>query len=473
MIPAARVLAICASVALLIPVCGFAPGTAPGSGAKMDADIIVTAAPAYEPLAALRGQERFPKGAQLLLIHAGKAEPLAAGFAASADANVSFDGKRVLFAGKKAAGDPWQIWELTLADGSVRRLVAGEGDAIRPLYLPGGRLVYARRTPLGFQLESVEDGSPPAPKPLNPTTGPGMLPLTYMRANALPADVLADGRILFESGFPLGSGSTPEMYLVYADGSGVESYRCDHGRARWGGRQLADGDVVFTHGASLARFTSPLAHEELVAAPHAEYAGAIAETASGAWLMSARASAGMHYALKLWKPGAAALETVLSVNGENLVEPVVVAPRTRPKRHPSGLHDWEYANLLALDARLSREGDLKVTPALVRLETLDAAGHAVVTGTAPVEADGSFFVKAPADRPIRFALLDGKGAVLREEHGWFWIRRGEQRICVGCHAGPERASENRVPSVLLRTTTPVDLTGANAAGAAQNPPGGN
>ena len=82
-----------------------------------------------------------------------------------------------------------------------------------------------------------------------------------MQASAFPADVLADGRILFEAGFPLGSGSTPELYLVYADGSGVESYRCDHGGARWGGRQLASGDVVFTHGASLARFTSPLAHE--------------------------------------------------------------------------------------------------------------------------------------------------------------------------------------------------------------------
>ena len=87
-----------------------------------------------------------------------------------------------------------------------------------------------------------------------------MLPLTYTRASAFPADVLADGRIFFEAGFPLGSGSTPELFLVYADGSGVESYRCDHGRARWGGRQLASGDVVFTHGASLARFTSPLAH---------------------------------------------------------------------------------------------------------------------------------------------------------------------------------------------------------------------
>ena len=87
--------------------------------------------------------------------------------------------------------------------------------------------------------------------------------------------------------------------------------------------------------------------------------------------------------------------------------------------------------MLALDARQSRAGDLKVTPASVRLETLDANGHAVVTGTAPVEADGSFFVKTPSDKPIRFALLDQKGAILRQEHGWFWIRSGEQRICVG------------------------------------------
>ena len=45
--------------------------------------------------------------------------------------------------------------------------------------------------------------------------------------------------------------------------------------------------------------------------------------------------------------------------------------------------------------------------------------------------------------------------------------RGEQRICVGCHTGPERASENRVPAVLLRTTTPVDLTGAAPAEASR------
>jgi hypothetical protein len=356
----------------------------------------------------------------------------------------------------------------------VRKVIATATDAVRPFYLPGGRILWAQRAPWGFQLEYAEDGHLPGYKFLNPTAGPGVLSLTYTQASAFPADVLADGRILFEAGFPLGSGSTPELYLVYADGSGVESYRCDHGKARWGGTQLASGDVVFTHGASLARFTSPLATETPIAAPHAEYAGAIAEMASGAWLVSVRAGASMHYAIKLWKPGSPALQTVLTLTGENLVEPVLVAPRTRPKRHPSGLHPWNYANMLALDARLSRDGDLKTTPASVRLETMTASGQTVIAGTAPVEVDGSFYVKTPADRPVRFALLDKKGAVLRQEHGWFWIRSGEQRICVGCHTGPERASENRVPAVLLRSTTPVDLSGAKDANAAQQgKPGGN
>jgi hypothetical protein len=467
------VLSIAATVALLIPVCGSAPNTAQSSGPAVGVDIIVTAAPVYEPMAALRGEERFPKGAQLLLVHAGKAEPLLTGFAASADANLSFDGKRVLFAGKHAASDPWQIWELTLADRSVRRLIAGASDAIRPFYLPAGRLVYAQRTAQGFQLEAAGKEAATALEPIDSDAGSSVLPLSYIAGSAIPSDVLADGRILFESGYPLGSGSTPELFLVYSDGSGVESYRCDHGKARWGGHQLANGDVVFTHGASLARFTSPLAHEEPIAAPHGEYAGAVAETASGTWLVSARAATGAQFALKLWKPGALAMQTVLAKSGENLVDPVLVAPRNRPKRHPSGLHDWNYANMLALDARQSRDGDLKTTPASVRIETLDA-GHAVVMGTAPVEADGSFFVKAPADKPIRFSLLDDKGAVLREEHGWFWIRRGEQRICVGCHVGPERASENRVPAVLLRTTTPVDLTGSAQTDTPKTKtPGGN
>lgn len=455
-----RMLAAGAAAMALLIFCGFAstPSQRPGS------DFIVTAAPVYKPLAELRGGERFPNGAQLLLVHDGKTEPLVPGFAATADADVSYDGKSVLFAGKKTADERWQIWELNLEDHSLRKVKSTPDDAERPIHLPGGRLVWAQRTSDGFQLQSSDDGRPPEFNYMNATAGPGILPLTYLHASVFPTGVLHDGRILFESGFPLGSGSTPEIYLVYADGSGVESYRCDHGRGRWGARQLASGDVVFTHGASLARFTSAMAHEEPIAAPPAQYAGDLAEADAGAWLLSARMANSAHYTIGLWQPGDAShargrkLETVLAMSGMDLVDPVLLAPHLRPNRHPSGLHPWNYANLMALDARVSRDGTLRGTPASVRLETQDANGLSVATGTAPVEQDGSFFVRVPPNRPIRFALLDGNGAVLRQEHGWFWIRSGEQRYCVGCHAGPERASENRVPAVLMRTTTPVDLT---------------
>lgn len=449
-----------AIVLTMLPACGVSP-------VEAGPDIIVTAAPVYHSLAELRGQERFPKGAQLLLVHAGKAEPLLAGFADSADANVSFDGQAVLFAGKQNSGDSWQIWEMILKDRTVRKVTNTASDAERPFYLPGGRIVWAQRTANGFQLQSSDDGHP-VPEFLNPTAGPGILPLTYSGTNAFPADVLHDGRILFEAGYPLNEGAIPELYLVYADGSGVESVRCDHGRARWGGTQLASGDVVFTHGAALSRFTSAMAHEAPVQAPRGEYLGAIAETAQGAWLLSSRATTDRRFTIKQWTPGAATMQTVLAMEGDDLVDPVIVAPRARPNRHPSGLHPWDYANLLALNARVSRDGDVKGNPVSVRLETQNAKGHAVVVGTAPVEKDGSFFVKVPADEPIRFELLDFRGVVLRQQRGWFWARGGEQRICLGCHAGPERAAENRVPDVLMRTTEPVDFTGANnTAGASR------
>jgi hypothetical protein len=437
------------------------------------ADVVVTSAPAYLPLAPFKpaGQtaDRFPKGAQLQLIHAGKPEPLVKDFAASADPQVSFDGKCVLFAGKQNASDPWQIWELTLAGRSLRKVVTAPSDLIRPFYLPYGRLVYARRGPQGFYLETAAIPGYKGTDSNIPVTD--VVRVTYLPVNTLPAGVLADGRILFEAAYPLGTGTSPELYLVYSDGSGVESYRCDHVTPRWGGTQFSSGDVVFTHGSSLARFTSPLAHEERIAAPRAEYAGSPAETADGAWLLSARTTPAAHYALKSWKPGSPALQTVLASADADLVEPVVVAEHVRPRQHPTALHPWSYANLLALDARESREGNLKTTPKSVRLETLDAAGHAVVTGTAPIEPDGSFFVQVPGDKPIRFSLLDEKGSVVRQEHGWFWIRAGEQRYCVGCHAGPERASENTVPAVLLRSTTPVDLTGT-AKPQVEKTPGG-
>ena len=408
--------------------------------AGADSPYLYTEAARYDP----QGGERFPAGARLMLVQGGPARAFVPAFAASADAAVSFDGTRVLFAGKQKPGEPWQIWETGIAGGAPRRVTSGNEDCIRPFYMPGDSLVYARRTPAGYEIE------------LAPLAGATPLRLTYGAGNHIPSDVLLDGRVLFDA--PHGAG-TREVYTVYADGSGVETVRCDHGRDRHSGRQVSSGDILLVSRGRLARFTSARAMELPVAAPKGEYAGPGAELAPGEFLVPWRTAAGSPFSLRVVKIG----DTVLAprpLDKFDALDPVMVRAHAVPKRHPSSMGDRDGANILCLNAYTSREGGIpEGVVKAVRVWGQNDAGATILLGQTSVEQDGSFFVQVPSERPIRFELLDGSSKTVRDMHGWFWARRGEQRVCVGCHAGPERAPDNAVPAVLLRTTDPVKMCG--------------
>lgn len=414
---------------------------------------LYTASKNYEPLAWMHGAERFSSGATVFVRDVHGQHALVADFAATADPTVSFDGQRVLFAGKQNARNPWQVWEIALAGGKPRRITSGPEDCIRPLYLPEDRIVYARKVGGHFLVESA------------PLSGGKPLPLTYGPANALPTDVLRDGRILFESQFVSGTQTVPEIYTVYSDGSGVESYRCDHGKARHSGKQSGSGDIIFVSDGGLARFTSARAQQLSISAPNGEYAGDLAETPEGSWLLSWRSNGNSKFQLMFWTPGAANLHPVLANAELDLIQPVWLAQRNIPNRHPSGLHDWPNANLLCLNAYTSKHQSAPGSIRSVRIYTRDDVG-ARLLGTAPVEEDGSFFVQVPNEQPLQVELLDAAGKTLKREAGYFWMRRGEQRVCVGCHAGPETAPENAVPITLLKSTTPADMTGKAVQSAA-------
>lgn len=434
---------------------------------RADAPLLYTVAKRYEPMAWTTGAERFPVGAALVLRSASGRHALVRDFAASADPSLSFDAKAVLFAGKQKPQDHWQIWEIALANGTPRQLTACADDCIRPFYLPGDRIVYARKSDGRFVIEAAALSNGQAVAPI--------VGLTYGAGSSLPTDILRDGRILFEAISPFGPDGTPELYTVYSDGSGVESYRCDHGNAHYAGKQVSSDDIVFASSLGLSRFTSALAHEIRIAAPTGEYSGDVAETSSGNWLLSWRPSEGAPFQLMRWTVGAGSdrveraplsatrgsLRPVVVEQGANIVQPVVVAERTTPKRHPSALHDWPNANLLCLNAYTSKYKFAAASIRTVRMYTRGGRGEARLLGAAPVERDGSFFVQVPTERPLQIELLDASGKILRREAGWFWMRRGEQRVCVGCHAGPETAPENAVPLILLKSTTPADMTGSS------------
>jgi hypothetical protein len=78
-----------------------------------------------------------------------------------------------------------------------------------------------------------------------------------------------------------------------------------------------------------------------------------------------------------------------------------------------------------------------------------------ILGDFPVEKDGSFYIKVPANTPIELQLLDEHGMALRT-CGWIWAKNHEPRGCIGCHEDPERTPENRLVDAVKRP--PIELT---------------
>ena len=259
---------------LIIITVGFAPTRSVLSSSPDSPKFLFTVAKQYEPLAWIHGADRFSSDAVIFFQDANGKHPLIPDFATSADPAVSFDGKNVLFAGKKKSQESWQIWEVSLEGGEPRRITSCAEDCIRPFYLPEDRVLYAKKTGGRFVIEAIDTG------------GWQSRAADLWPGKFFPTDVLRDGRILFESTYPLGHDGTPELYTVYSDGSGVESYRCDHGKARYSGKQVKSGDIVFASGSGLGRFTSALAQEVRIPTPAGDYAGDIVETSSGDWLVT-------------------------------------------------------------------------------------------------------------------------------------------------------------------------------------------
>ncbi|MHC4112147.1 MAG: HzsA-related protein [Planctomycetota bacterium] len=75
-------------------------------------------------------------------------------------------------------------------------------------------------------------------------------------------------------------------------------------------------------------------------------------------------------------------------------------------------------------------GSLASTPVGVGNTSWDVK---VVLGDATVYADGSAMFTVPAQTPVYFQALDGKGHVVQTMRSWSTLQPGETFSCVGCH----------------------------------------
>lgn len=421
--------------------------------------------------------DRFPRGSRIVILNprkqGGELLSLTLDFWSAADPNVSFDGKYILFSGRRAKGDSWQIWEMAADGRRKRRLTSCPGDCLKPAYLPGGQMAFTEVRREGNRRQGQvhvarRDGS-------------DAHPVTFPPTSFELAGVLRDGRLLLlarPSGAGSQDGSGTQLYTVWPDGTGLASLRYEHEQnvTRTMARETEDGSIVFIKSNRTGNPAGALA--EIV---RGSPGNSVIHAADGPYLSVHPLSAGefvvswlpegtgsmspapqKRYELRyLGRTQAAPGQLMYRHPRLHSFDAVPVAAHARARLFPSIIDpNKKTGTLICLDSYLSSTEHLtRGAIQKVRVLALDKAGGVRALGIAPVAADGSFFVEVPADTALRLELLDSSEQTLAVQESWFWVRPGENRACVGCHENRALTPENAVPQILLRQDVPFRLTG--------------
>jgi hypothetical protein len=424
-------------------------------------------------VAAGRLAERFPKGSHLARLTSGTSSDsalnLTPDFLAAADPRVSFDASRILFAGRKDRRAKWQIWEMN-ADGSKKhQLTNCAADCFQPAYLPRNQIVFtmvAGKAPQQTSAIYVAQEN-----------GAGAHPITFGPGDFQVETVLRSGRILVsaKSSLVVGprGGESRMFYLLRPDGSGLSPFRWDRAPnvVRSGAEELDDGTVLFVKkhgqaGGELAWMRPGALHNSVITPKGPVYWSAHA--LDGNRLVVAKADSGSSgaagkFGLYVFNLATRSVEKTLFRSPKfSGVEAVPLEKRPVPLYYWSILHpDRDHGRVVCLNSYLSADaphGRLEGHIARVRVVALQPDHRTERTlGDAPVENDGSFYIKVPANQPIRFELLGAKGEVIHEQKGWIWARTGEDVPCLGCHESKALVPGDHWPQALKRLDVPIPV----------------
>ncbi len=431
----------------------------------------------------------YPNGTRIVLSKAPFAPDhvtvLTAGLIAAGSPVLSYDGRLVVFAGKKTAASDWQIYETAVSGGQPRALTDFPGGATHPALLANGSLVFAARAATTASLAPE-----PVPQLYLQTSGEQPRQLTFAPAGATDPTMLLDGRILFVSaqpgenkrvGSPAETGTA--LYTINNDGTELTAFACQHDLPTMvcRPRQLNDGRLAFLStddlsstsssqnqaGRKCAGFTVETVR---MARPFSSRAKLLEDSGqsqasqiSGLHVRSVQPCGASNVLICAAAPATEGRFCCFLVNAETrslgapliahpsyeIIEAVAAVPSTPPMGRLSTMDTTKRTGqILCLDINdtiLSAAGQPAPKAVRVRLLTGTAADPERILGEIDVQPDGSFMAEVPADLPLGFEALDEHGQVVRREAPNLWVRSGENRACVGCHAQHNRAPHNHRP----------------------------
>jgi hypothetical protein len=186
----------------------------------------------------------------------GNSRNLVPDFHSACDPDVSFDGEKILFAGKRRPADPWNIWEIDTGGSDLRQVTREQHDSRAPIYLSTLYTITSSEpwyTILFVRDDGVlnEEGSAPGTSLYSVRLdGSEQRRITFNLSNEGDPFLMPDGLVLFagwqhrvRTGWPRGRIS---LFGVHTDGidyslfGGLQGSRIQHMPTVG-----ADGTVVF------------------------------------------------------------------------------------------------------------------------------------------------------------------------------------------------------------------------------------
>ncbi len=419
------------------------------------------------------GNWRFTGKSRIVAIDPSRpgvvAKVLTDGFYAARSPEISFDGKRMLFAAQKQQGDAWQIYEMILGKDQTRLVINMNNNCTDPAYLPDDKIIFSR-------MKSDISSASGSTLYTCGLTGCCLTPVTFHPGSDFASSMLNDGREVIISWPVYPKTEAPEYLVLRPDGTKMELYYKGEAGNWLNGkiRETDDGHIVFTEstgpGLSHGRLISlkqsrPLSSRSDISGNAAGSFYSVFPEKDGKFLVSYRDNDSGLYGIYQYDPVQEKIgKLILQDKNYNCIEPVIAGTHQRPKDLPTEVNmDSKSALLMCMNSDFSTLPPDPASGKDQKAKFVRIIGLKGLLSEVPVEDDGSFYVDISSDVPVQFETVNAEGKLLRGPSSWVWMRPNERRGCIGCHENREMAPENRVALAIKKMPVKVLVSGTSQA----------
>jgi cytochrome c553 len=432
--------------------------------------------------------------------------------ASISDPCVSFDGRKVLFSMNPAGSDPRNIYEIGIDGTGLRQITSGGGDDFDPIYLADDRILFTSNR--DGERDEYNSASKEVLYTCN-ADGSNVRRVSFNLSDDFDPFLLSTGRVAYTRWEHHGTANRFPLSQVNPDGTSFFLLYGPHDRNVFHGQETRDGRYI---GINSTRVNGDAGQVVLMSIASgdpeqhtdANYANLTPDiTLDGppyptgafkhpnvlpdrdgkrqyvvSYTLPAATDDEVDFGLYSFAVGRDAgdreemqdLTLLWNDPATDELDAQLVAPRARPPLLPSTVDenlDWGtfvgediYARGFDGQERPER-GSVSQVMIVEGVPTTEGMGAMEVSATeferkriigfAPVESDGSFAIRVPADTPISVHTLDELGRSRVFQRTWVYVRPGERRtFCAGCHA-PRDGSVPSNQNPLAANITPHDL----------------